>query len=49
MTKNCLVEVHVNDVIHNYEYELSNFITPINRFPLLKSGAQNVTVYPVGN
>lgn len=49
--QNCLVEVYVNDVINNYDYELSNVITPINIFPLLKSGAQKVTVkmYPVGN
>ncbi|MFC6269809.1 hypothetical protein [Frigoriflavimonas asaccharolytica] len=49
--QNCLIEVYVNDIFNNDDYELSNYITPINIYPILKSGKQEVTVkmYPVGN
>lgn len=49
---NCLVEVLINDYPVHYDYELSNYATPlsINR-AILKSGEQKLTyrLYPVGN
>lgn len=49
--QNCLIEVYINDVFNNSDYELSNVITPIGIYPVLKSGSQKVTVkmYPVGD
>jgi len=49
---NCLIEVLINDYPLHYDYELSNYATPlaINR-AILKSGEQKLTyrLYPIGD
>lgn len=49
--QNCLVELYINDVSIFDDYEISNYITPIEIGHILKSGSQKVTVkmYPIGN
>jgi hypothetical protein len=49
--QNCLVEIYINDIALHGDYEISNFITPIEIGNILKSGSQKVTVkmYPIGN
>ena len=47
--QNCLIEVYVNDVRNFRDYEISNYITPIEISNVLKSGSQKITVkmYPI--
>lgn len=49
--QNCLIEIKINDITDYNDYEISNYITPIEIGNILKSGLQKVTVkmYPVGD